>query len=164
MFAAWLVDSFFAEDDRAMASPIDPQLLTKVLADNMPLVTNMGEYESISRPMAAKGSGLVAWVLHKDTWQFKYSNSSNSWVLHQGTWHGSCTRTHGTGPAHGPLARVLHKGPWRGSCTRALGVDPSLHAKSYLSTYDIISQNMTSPDRICTDDISDMYLTQPDRI
>ena len=43
-----------------MASPIDPQLLTKVLADNMPLVTNMGEYESISRPMAAKGSGLVA--------------------------------------------------------------------------------------------------------
>ena len=60
MFAAWLVDSFFAEDDRAMASPIDPQLLTKVLADNMPLVTNMGEYETISRPMAAKGSGLVA--------------------------------------------------------------------------------------------------------
>ena len=43
-----------------MASPIDPQLLTKVLADNMPLVTNMGEYESISRPMAAKGSGFVA--------------------------------------------------------------------------------------------------------
>jgi hypothetical protein len=41
-------------------SPIDPQLLTKVLADNMPLITNMGEYESISRPMAAKGSGLVA--------------------------------------------------------------------------------------------------------
>ena len=60
MFAAWLVDSFFAEDDRAMAFPIDPQLLTKVLADNMPLVTNMGEYENISRPMAAKGSGLVA--------------------------------------------------------------------------------------------------------
>ena len=60
MFAAWLVDYFFAEDDRAMASPIDPQLLTKVLADNMPLVTNMGEYETISRPMAAKGSGLVA--------------------------------------------------------------------------------------------------------
>ena len=60
MFAAWLVDSFVAEDDRAMASPIDPQLLTKVLADNMPLVTNMGEYETISRPMAAKGSGLVA--------------------------------------------------------------------------------------------------------
>ena len=60
MFAAWLVDSFFAEDDRAMASPIDPQLLSKVLADNMPLVTNMGEYETISRPMAAKGSGLVA--------------------------------------------------------------------------------------------------------
>ena len=60
MFAAWLVDSFFAEDDRAMASPIDPQLLSKVLADNMPLVTNMGEYESISRPMAAKGSGFVA--------------------------------------------------------------------------------------------------------
>ena len=43
-----------------MASPIDRQLLTKVLADNMPLVTNMGEYETISRPMAAKGSGLVA--------------------------------------------------------------------------------------------------------
>ena len=60
MFAAWLVDSFFAEDDRAMASPIDPQLLSKVLADNMPLVTNMGEYETISRPMAAKGSGFVA--------------------------------------------------------------------------------------------------------
>ena len=42
------------------ASPIDPQLLAKVLADNMHLITNMGEYESISRPMAAKGSGLVA--------------------------------------------------------------------------------------------------------
>ena len=41
------------------ASPIDPQLLYKVLADNMHLITNMGEYESISRPMAAKGSGLV---------------------------------------------------------------------------------------------------------
>jgi dsDNA-binding SOS-regulon protein len=41
------------------ASPIDPQLLAKVLADNMHLITNMGEYESISRPMAAKGSGLV---------------------------------------------------------------------------------------------------------
>ena len=43
-----------------MASPIDQQLLTKMLADNMPLVTNMGEYETISRRMAAKGSGLVA--------------------------------------------------------------------------------------------------------
>ncbi len=44
----------------ASASPIDPQLLAKVLGDNMHLVTNMGEYETISRPMAAKGSGLVA--------------------------------------------------------------------------------------------------------
>jgi hypothetical protein len=44
----------------ASASPIDPQLLAKVLADNMHLITNMGEYETISRPMAAKGSGLVA--------------------------------------------------------------------------------------------------------